>query len=335
MRKLTLNLLTLTLLCGACGQEEKIASFESNQQEEMQSNGTELNGVNANGLQLNGLQLNGLQLNGLQLNGLQLNGLQLNGLQLNGSTLAAYQNSVLKAGPELVGTVMTIVVNPGNKQVLAKIDAVYPDPNSSANDVYLYDVTYQIAGTNTWTSLCQDANGGAVPGIPIANYWSSASGDRTDNPNVMTFACVNGAIGKCVRWGYRPWATATRCNGPMCNTVSLKDHHQACTRMVRADYCGDGKPNTVNGTPIDVYDGLSPQIQSPATTWPVEARWTPNGATCLGNTRGADLIANFKYPTCMGGPKAGKGPGNPFPACADNYAVTGMDLLGDNYQSSH
>ena len=179
--------------------------------------------------------------------------------------------------------------------------------------------------------MCKDGNGIAAPGIPVANYWNTTTGARVDDANTITFACVTGAIGKCVRWGYRPWATGTRCSGGTCSTVSLKDYHQACTRMVRADYCGNGTPNTVNGTPIDVYDALSPQIQSPSSTWPVEAKWTPNGATCLGNTRGADLIKKFKYPDCNKNHQ-----NDDFPACVEtDYSVTGTNLLGDNYNSSN
>jgi hypothetical protein len=288
--------------------------------------------MNLNGMNLNGMNLNGMNLNGMNLNGMNLNGMNLNGMNLNGTQLSATQNSSLLSGSALTGSVMNITMGASHVQV--RIDATYIDPLSTTGDVYLYDASYQVQGTGTWTSLCKDASGNPVPGILLSNYWDMMTGARIDDPNAITFACVNGAIGKCVRWGYRPWATGTRCVGSTCTTVSLKDYHQACTRMVRADYCGNGKTNTVNGTPIDVYDGLSPQIQSPETTWPVEARWTPGGATCLGNTRGADLIKKFKYPDCKGPGGTGYNQSNPFPVCADgNYSVTGADLLGNNYQS--
>ena len=89
---------------------------------------------------------------------------------------------------------------------------------------------------------------------------------------------MNAALGKCVIWGYRPWATATRCQDQSCSTVSLADYHQACTHLVRADYCGNGVPYTVNGTLIDIFDDLTPPIQARAGSWGLEARWTPSGA---------------------------------------------------------
>lgn len=38
---------------------------------------------------------------------------------------------------------------------------------------------------------------------------------------------------------------------------SPRDYHQVCTRMVCADYCGNGIGHTQNSTPIDVYDRLA------------------------------------------------------------------------------
>ena len=55
---------------------------------------------------------------------------------------------------------------------------------------------------------------------------------------------MGGAIAKCVLWGYRPWATY--------NGTPLAQYHQACTRMVRADYCGTGTSYTVTGNRISV-----------------------------------------------------------------------------------
>ena len=38
--------------------------------------------------------------------------------------------------------------------------------------------------------------------------------------------------------------------------MSLASYHQACTRMARADYCGDGTSHTQDGTWIEYYDKL-------------------------------------------------------------------------------
>ena len=82
-----------------------------------------------------------------------------------------------------------------------------------------------------------------------------------------------------------------------CTQVNLADHHQACTRMARADYCGDGVPHTLNNTPIDVYDRLVPYIQTLASVgnkeWKVEAEWGPNGALCLGKELRVDMFTQL------------------------------------------
>jgi ferredoxin len=72
-------------------------------------------------------------------------------------------------------------------------------------------------------------------------------------------------------WECPKWDTPKNCD-----LISLQDHHQACTRMARADYCGDGVPWTVPGTAIDIYDHLYPQIETKETqNWQIEAEWDP------------------------------------------------------------
>jgi hypothetical protein len=64
-------------------------------------------------------------------------------------------------------------------------------------------------------------------------------------------------------------------------------HHEACVRMLRADYCGDGRSWTRDGTLIDIWDDDG--IQKPDTladpTFSFEAGWGPEGAVCVARTR--------------------------------------------------
>ena len=55
--------------------------------------------------------------------------------------------------------------------------------------------------------------------------------------------------------GYRPWGKAQK-------GESLWDYHQACVRMLRADYCGNGKPHTRDGTRIELWDRLDIQVDT-------------------------------------------------------------------------
>jgi hypothetical protein len=93
---------------------------------------------------------------------------------------------------------------------------------------------------------------------------------------------------------YYPYGLATcyMVNGTFkCNTTHSYEN-QSCTRMVTADYCGDGTPHTITGRPIEVYDYFSPQVNDISAN-PVadyfESEWTPDGANSIGTCRVADM----------------------------------------------
>jgi hypothetical protein len=90
-------------------------------------------------------------------------------------------------------------------------------------------------------------------------------------------------LAKCARWGYRPWQSY--------NGVPLAAYHQACTRMARADYCGDGESHTKDGTPVDIYDNLGLLVRGNDPLLHFEASWTPRGAYCISKQRWLELTA--------------------------------------------
>jgi len=86
--------------------------------------------------------------------------------------------------------------------------------------------------------------------------------------------------------------------GMHCNT-SPATENQSCTRMVTADYCGDGTPHTVTGRPIEVYDYFSPTVNdlSPDPVADMfESEWTPDGANSIGTCRVNDLDLSAANP---------------------------------------
>jgi hypothetical protein len=83
---------------------------------------------------------------------------------------------------------------------------------------------------------------------------------------------MDGVIAKCVNWGYAPWLTDD-------------DMHAGCTRLARADYCGDGTPWTLDGTLINVFDRLGIQPEGTGGNMTFEAAWGPSGAVCVARTR--------------------------------------------------
>ncbi len=282
-----------------------------------------LNSAELNGWSLNGFRMNGWSLNGWSLNGWSLNGWSLNDVALSGSRFTALKivdgQAVTLTGEQLIGAELTLA-NDGVPFTL-RFDDIYRDPARPTGDVYFHKVSVYDADSDTWSSLCRDSFGAPTEAIALTNYWDPVTGDRVDDSAAVTLACRGAALAKCVEWGYRPWATATRCTGPQCATISLADHHQACTRMARADYCGNGIPNTLNNTPIDVYDRLSPKIQSQDSVgdndWKVEAEWGPNGALCMGKETRLKMFAQqgiaHADPTCRKALEAVKECGK-FPA---------------------
>jgi hypothetical protein len=263
---------------------------------------TEEAGVSLNGVSLNGVSLNGVSLNGVSLNGVSLNGVSLNGVSLNGITLTASSFSGLNssgqriAGSQFVGTQWTGQLSSGST-IQMRIDSMTQGFGSNA-DVSMYGVSY-LSGS-TWSRLCGSDATTAAPilAIPVSGVWNyqkgvPGGGGFTADATRFTFGCRGTAIAKCVEMGYKPWKAASVAGG------NLTNHHVSCTRLLRADYCGDGNTYTVNGTQVDIYDGLG--IQTDTVVWPFEAEWTPSGARCMapGTPTRVQLKLGLSVPACF------------------------------------
>lgn len=182
-----------------------------------------------------------------------------------------------------------------------------------------------------WNSLCQTKEGADDQSLLLSDRWDTETGNRIDQAAFITFACRDFALAKCARMGYRPWAKANRCSGSgaarSCSDVSLTDHHQACTRMMRADYCGNGTSYTVDGTVIDVYDYLNPPLQVSESDWDIEAAWTPMGALCLNEPRHPELLGKWRRLDCDG-----DGEADSLPACGQsNNRHSGRGLVVNRF----
>ena len=104
-------------------------------------------------------------------------------------------------------------------------------------------------------------------------------GSRLEDPRAFSFACEGSAITKCHRVGSKPWEATVE-------GVSLAAHHQACTRLVRADFCGDGTSHTVDGQWVNLFDAAGVQVDTEA--WSLEAEWDEDGARCFSSWNRAD-----------------------------------------------
>jgi hypothetical protein len=277
------------LVCGGCAPSEPPEPVGESASAEIVSNGLHLNGLHLNGLHLNGLDLNGLHLNGLALNGLYLNGLHLNGVTLSGGVLTA-QRPDGSSLTDLTGVEVRAAASDGTPVTL-RIDAVAPGTQA---DLVRYAVSYRAADGSS-EPLCGVGADGPIQALALRGAWDESAGTPTggahvDDADVFTFACEGFALAKCVNMGYAPWRTATECRASGdCHEVPLAPLHQACTRMMRADYCGDGTSTTRDGTLVDVWDALGLQNDE-APSWTFEAEWTANGAACVENTRWPTIL---------------------------------------------
>ena len=289
--------LCLATLAGACDETQvQPGPTEPISERGLVGNDQVLNSASLNGWSLNGFRTNGWSLNGWSLNGWSLNGWSLNNMALVGSAFTGVQmvagQPVTLVGDDMIGARLTLS-NSGTPFTL-RFDDIFINPANPTGDVYFYKVSVLDPDTLTWSSLCRDSYGAPTEAVALRHHWDPNTGARIDDDVAVTLACRGAALAKCVEWGYRPWATVQSCVGGTCTQVNLAEHHQACTRMARADYCGDGVPHTLNNTPIDVYDRLTPRIQTQASSgkeWKVEAEWGPNGALCVGKDLRVDMFA--------------------------------------------
>lgn len=204
-------------------------------------------------------------------------------IRVDGGSFHVTRGGHLLRPDELVGAKLIVKDEKGVRQAI-RIDHVVPDPVDPMNELYLYDIHALNAATGDWLPLCQPGPDGLALAFPLQGSWTS-DGRHINNAS-FTMTCTAGAIGKCVRFGYKPWRTAI-------SGQSMWDYHQACVRMVRADYCGDGSSWTRDGTLINFYDRLNVQTPDHSDSLQFEAAWTPNGAVCVQHPR-IPALSDFK-----------------------------------------
>ena len=149
-----------------------------------------------------------------------------------------------------------VVIHNGAETIRLLIDAVVEDKTSSGKPLVLYRLLIEDASGQVQEACQPDARGRRL-GMPLLKETG------------ITLTCTSGAEGKCILMGYRPWEESA--------DVPMRDLHAACIHMVRADYGGDDRATTRDGTIIDVYDRFGIQLPDAVDPMPFEAAWGKDG----------------------------------------------------------
>ncbi|HET7502508.1 MAG TPA: ADYC domain-containing protein [Kofleriaceae bacterium] len=277
MSRSHLSCIALGIALGACGVDEPAIQTSATEQA---------------GMTMQGMTMQGMTMQGMRLDGMTLSGSTLAHVRVDRGELVADRDSGTLRGAALVGAhlfadVRNVAVSPPATAVAEyRITAVEPeasqyDPTGTGH-TYLYTLEQWVPDTGSWQPACPADTDGRHVAIPLAATWDE-HGDRIVSSSQFTFGCTTGVIAKCYRWGYRPWVTGYG---------DLTTMHWTCTRLARADYCGNGVPHTRNGTWINVWDKLPAPgpIQDHGGLLPpagmlFEAGWNTGGAVCLSRAR--------------------------------------------------
>ncbi|QEL24753.1 hypothetical protein FQV39_20790 [Bosea sp. F3-2] len=180
-----------------------------------------------------------------------------------GDLRVAFADGRILRGEDLKGATISIA---GLKDL--KVADVQVDPTDKQHEIRLFELLRQDEA-GEWRSICNKAYDGRTSALVM--------GDPRD-PTRITITCAAGNYGKCARFGYAPWRQA-----PDGRPMEL--WHQACLKMLPAEYGGNGVPHTVNGMKIDIFDFIGINTPDSEDEMPFEAGWTPNGAVCVAHAR--------------------------------------------------
>lgn len=197
------------------------------------------------------------------------------------------------SGPDFVGSLWTVDLEAaGSTEVMEIVDFV----EDAAASRYTF-VGGGGSGNSELFTCAEDPETGEYSVVLYEDLdVHPDEGTHFHRANTIYFGCTSGAVGKAALWGYSPWNTDAQA-------------HQTATRVVRADYCGDGTSYTAQGTGLqvaDVFDVNAFADQGKDT----EALWGPEGAQCLLTPRLDDYEADAI--SCNGAPLPACGPSDGF-----------------------
>lgn len=240
--------------------------------------------------------VNGRPTDGKQINGILSTGRRADGRQVYGKfdtnvlnnepislTFIDTISGVTYQGPDLVGIETTGQLLDGStRQIRFK---AYDGVTVPATNLYL------VAYVDSGESVCGVREGQPIWAAILPQIFDETTGNElASDPTKYTFSCRFGAIQRCQEMYYVKNGTGRESKAGINKVRKLNDYHAACVKMLRADYCGDGKAHTFDGTLVDFYDHLVNSNQARTGTsgqdgFYFESEWDIDGAHCLNATR--------------------------------------------------
>ena len=220
---------------------------------------------------------------------------------VNGELHALDEFHTLHKGDDLTGAEISLLVESedGVEDVTIYISSVWQDSYGVWRYIFR-DITLLEDGDDPdeATPTCVAEQGGDISAVlyedVIVNFETAAM-ELVGEQRLTLIGCTTGALGKvgleALGWGYRPYDPE----------VGLA-HFQTAVRAARADYCGDGKSWTEDGTELGVGDNLGVRPLPPGE---LEVLWDSYGAICWrgDNLRQVDVAEvacsnEYEVPEC-------------------------------------
>ena len=176
---------------------------------------------------------------------------------------------------DLVGARLVIAM--GGQAIRVRLDGVEPDPDAKNGTVWLHTFSAEMAD-GSWQNVCDAGPDGRRQGFPVAGRPRADGMLEPAEPGIFELACTSGALGKCVRFGYPPWAFGERHGAARC---LQRLHPHGAGRLLRRRHADhQGRPDASTSMTII---GIQKPENDPAMEF--EAGWTADGAACVRHAR--------------------------------------------------
>ena len=183
-----------------------------------------------------------------------------------------------REGIALVGAVLSVASS--GRTIRVRIAGAEPDASDPHGEILLYD--FRLITPRGEEPFCAPDPDGRRVGFPLAG--------RSDRPAPVFQRPQHLRVGLHLRRPGQVRAVRLRAMAAGTRRPSHDRLVNACIRLLRADYCGDGRPFTRDGTLVDIYDHLGAHRSDADPRLSFEAAWGPEGAVRVARTRLPDII---------------------------------------------